>query len=399
MVKVAVIFESSPFDRKGLFNAVHNRIRHLAAEGGCLVHAFCIHSWDTPFTAKVRRTPLLEERVSSCVVDDVTYKMLWYDFSITDHILVEKLHKRPFFFEKFAETVLPELAGYDFISAHSFTGGLLAAKASHKYGIPYCVTWHGSDVHTHPWRNDLILKETARAMEGASCNFFVSDALMETSDRITLKASKKVLYNGVSDDFVKYDSHSRAELRKRYGVADGVKVVAFVGSLAAVKNVRVLQPLFHEIRRCYDGPLEFWVVGDGKLRHVVEPALKSDDSIDVRLWGNVPSVEMPSVMNCVDVMVLPSLNEGLPLVCAEAIRCGANVVGSDVGGIPEVIGKDHVVPLGDGFLESMAGKVVGFLRAASVQSVPEKMDWKAASAIESEAIMSAVSKGRVSESE
>ena len=31
MIRIAVIFESSPFDRKGLFNAVHNRIGHLAA--------------------------------------------------------------------------------------------------------------------------------------------------------------------------------------------------------------------------------------------------------------------------------------------------------------------------------------------------------------------------------
>lgn len=399
MVKVAVIFESSPFDRKGLFNAAHNRIRYLAAEGRCLVHAFCIHSWDTPFTAKVRHSPLVEKRVSSCVVDDVTYDMLWYDFSITDHLLVEKLQRRPFFFEKFEDSVLPELAGYDFISAHSFTGGLVAAKASRKYGIPYHVTWHGSDVHTHPWRNGLILRETAKVMEEATCNFFVSDALMRASDRITVNARKEVLYNGVSEDFVKYDDPVREELRKHYGIADGEKVVAFVGSIVDVKNVVVLQPLFNEIRRRYDGPLVFWVVGDGKMRHVVEPALKSDASIDVRMWGNVPSGEMPSVMNCIDVMVLPSLNEGLPLVCAEAIRCGANVAGSDVGGIPEVIGKDNVVPLGEGFVESMADKVVGLLRAGSVQTVPSKVDWKTAAAVESAAIISAVSSGRSSDSE
>ena len=399
MVKVAVIFESSPFDRKGLFNAVHNRIRHMAADGRCLVHAFCVHSWDTPFTARVRHTPLVAERVGSCVVDEVTYEMLWYDFSITDHVLVEKLHKRPFFFERYADAVLKKLSGYDFISAHSFTGGLLAAKASRKYGIPYHVTWHGSDVHTHPWRNGLILRETVRVMEEASCNFFVSDALMKDSDRITVNARKKVLYNGVSDDFMKYDDPVRADLRKRYGIADGEKVVAFTGSLVAVKNVYVLQPLFHEIRSRYDGPLQFWVVGDGKLRHAVEPALKSDDSIDVRMWGNVPSEEMPSVMNCIDVMVLPSLNEGLPLVCAEAIRCGANVAGSDVGGIPEVIGKDNVVPLGDGFVESLAEMVSGLLRAGKIQVVPSKMDWQTAAALESDAIISVVSGVRSSESE
>lgn len=45
-IRVAVIFESSPFDRKGLFNAVHERIRHLAGTGECEVMVgflvFCV---------------------------------------------------------------------------------------------------------------------------------------------------------------------------------------------------------------------------------------------------------------------------------------------------------------------------------------------------------------------
>ncbi len=76
--------------------------------------------------------------------------------------------------------------------------------------------------------------------------------------------------------------------------------------------------------------------------------------IDVRFWGNVPSEQMPAMMNCIDLLVLPSLNEGLPLVTVEALKCGAAVVGSDAGGIPEVIGHDCTVPLGPSFVENMA---------------------------------------------
>ena len=39
MSKIAVIFESSPFDRKGLFNAVHNRTLNLLSESGFMVDA------------------------------------------------------------------------------------------------------------------------------------------------------------------------------------------------------------------------------------------------------------------------------------------------------------------------------------------------------------------------
>ena len=377
MLKLAVIFESSPFDRKGLFNAVHNRVKHLVETGECKIDVFCIHSRDTALTRHLRHTPKVPF-VDDVTIDGIKYNMLWYDFSITDHILVHKLHRQPFFFRKFVSAHIGLLEGYDRIIAHSFTGGIFAREASARFGIPYFLTWHGSDVHTHPWRNPLILRETRAVMDGAACNFFVSKALRTESDKITVSARKEVLYNGVSDDFVRYSDDRRLALRQQYGLAPGDKVVAFVGSIVAVKNVSLLQPLFHEIRSRYDGPLKFWMVGNGKLRGSVEPAMAADETIDVRFWGNVPAEDMPSVMNCIDVMVLPSLNEGLPLVCAEAIRCGASVVGSDVGGIPEVIGRGYVVPLGDGFVNGMSSKITGILQTASYQTIPESMSWKAA---------------------
>ncbi len=378
MLRIAVIFESSPFDRKGQFNAVHNRIKHLLETGECRIDAFCIHSWDTDFTRKVRKTPYVAERCESVEVEGITYKMLWYDFSIVDDVLVEKLRMEPLFFRRDLKRWMPLFEGYDCLVAHSFTGGLVAREASVLYGIPYYVTWHGSDVHTHPLRNSLKLRETASVMTGAACNFFVSGALMKASEKITGSASvrKEVLYNGVAEGFERFPEHCRAELRRNNGLDDEDKVVAFVGSIVAVKNVSVLQPLFHEIRARYDGPLKFWMVGDGKMSGSVVPAMVADSSIDVSFWGNVPAEHMPSVMNCIDVLVLPSLNEGLPLVCAEALRCGASVVGSDVGGIPEVIGRDFVVPLGEDFVGEFADKVVGCLLSPAGQVVPEELDWK-----------------------
>lgn len=375
MMKLAVIFESSPFDRKGLFNAVHERIRHLAASGQCEIDAYCVHSWDTALTRKVRHTPVAP-RKDEVVMDGITYRMLWYGFSIMDHITVEYLHRRPFLFGRFMERVMPLLKGYDAVLAHSFTGGLFALEASARYGTSYFVTWHGSDVHTHPWKNPLVLEWTRKVMEGASCNFFVSRTLLDFSSRITKDIPKEVLYNGVSEAFLRFPDQDRENLRNKYGLREGTKVVAFVGSLVSVKNPELLQPIFSKVRQDYDGPLVFWVIGDGKIRSKVEPALVSDQSISVRMWGNRPSDEMPFLMNCIDVLVLPSRNEGLPLVCAEAIRCGAVAVGADVGGTAEVAGKANVVPHGEGFVDAMASKVVSALNGGVVQSVPDHLDWK-----------------------
>lgn len=391
MIKVAVIFESSPFDRKGLFNAVHNRIGHLAAAGGCQIDVYCVHSRDNAFTRRIRKTPVTPD-VESVTIDGINYRMLWYRFSILDYCLLEKLHARPWNFARFMKKTVGCLKGYDCISAHSLTGGLFAEMAHRQYGVPYLVTWHGSDVHTHPLRNPVLMEDTARVMQGALCNFFVSNTLKAASDRITVQARKEVLYNGVSEDFRKLPQDEVTAVRSSYGLAQKDKVVAFTGNLSPVKNVLSLPGIFKEISAGYPGSLKFWIVGDGKQRGALEAAVEAA-GLEVRFFGNMPSSDMPAIMNCIDVLVLPSLNEGLPLVCAEALRCGANVVGAEAGGIPEVIGIDNVVPHGDGFEVKMAKRAVEMLSGKVEQAIPDELDWNRTALQEKRILESFLSKG------
>jgi glycosyltransferase involved in cell wall biosynthesis len=279
-------------------------------------------------------------------------------------------------FRRFINTYVGFLEGYDYVIAHSFTGALFAYEARKRYGIPYFANWHGSDVHTHPWRVPVILEDTKKVMEAAECNFFVSRALLQSSDKITREASKEVLYNGVSENFTRFDEQALKQARDRFGLSGKEKVVAFAGNLVPVKNVLVLPEIFKAVSDKFDGPVHFIIAGDGKLRKQLKAGFLSlSPAVDVTFTGNVDAEEMPALMNCVDVLVLPSLNEGLPLVCAEALRCGANVVGSDVGGIAEVIGRENVVPLGDDFVPVMAEKIVAMLNDRPVQSVPEEISW------------------------
>lgn len=386
MYRAAVVFESSPFDRKGMFNAIHERIKHLSDVSGYKIDVFCIHSRDNAFTRRVRHTVQVPD-VECIDVEGIRYDILWYKFSICDHILLNKLHKEPFFFNKFIKNNTDRFKDYDIMIAHSYTGGLLADSVFRKHSVPYCVTWHGSDVHTHPWKNPLVLGHTRNVMEHASFNFYVSEALLRCSQKISGNAISDILYNGISDRFVRYDDSKRQELRRTYGVASDDKVVAFVGNLHTVKNAELLVPIFAQMQSTYEGKLHFWVVGDGKLRKSIEESLASDKSgMKVRMWGNQPAGLMPDLMNCMDLLVLPSKNEGLPLVCLEALKCGAKVVGSNVGGIPEVIGDDNVADPGIDFIERISQKAVSMLASDYTQPVPDKFSWHKAALKEMEAI-------------
>lgn len=158
-----------------------------------------------------------------------------------------------------------------------------------------------------------------------------------------------------------------------YFLIDHQKVVheCFISSFVEISKVLAAQ---------HDGPLKFWIIGDGKLRKSVENDFASGSELPVKFWGNVPAEDMPGIMNCIDVLVLPSLNEGLPLVCAEALSCGANVVGSEVGGIPEIIGKTNTVlhpeAKDDTFVSAVASKVSTLLQTPEPQSLPAYISWK-----------------------
>ena len=391
-----MIFESSPFDRKGRFNSVHNRIGHLKQLTDISIDVYCLHIRDNFITRRFRGTKKVPKH-KSVVIDGIEYRMMWRRFSLSDRFR-KMFGRQPEVLLEYVSDVAGNFGDYDLVLAHSYEGGLLAREVSRRFAVPYMVTWHGSDVHTHPLRDSIRLRLTRQIMEGAEMNFFVSKALMADSDKLTENAPKDVLYNGVSDMFSALEPEQRNAIRRKYSVSDNERVVAYVGNFYPVKNVTVLPELFSRIyegfeshiaeERDDDAPhLKFWLVGDGKLRPDVEHHMKRLSGTEAVFWGNVSSEEMPEMMNCIDLLVIPSCNEGLPLVAMEALKSGAEVIGSHVGGIPEVIGNKFTVPFRinvDGshdysdssYISGMARLAVRQLLHPSGQTLDPVFDWR-----------------------
>lgn len=397
MKRIAVIFEENIFDRKGSFNAKCARVRHLAELTGWQIDVFCIQLFQDAFVSSMlgRRTldipgedvvPEKELRKrDSVTLNGVKLNLVWKNYSIPDHFLFYKLGLRPVCYPRFLRKRVDLLKGYDVVAAHSFVGGFIAREAQRRYGIPFYITWHGSDIHTTPFKHPQIKELTAELIREAKMNCFVSRNLMEISDRIGT-GEKTVLYNGCDGNFVRYPEGRRSELRKANGV-QGKKVVTYAGNMLAVKNVESLPGIFHAVQARLDDRIEFWVVGDGRLRPKVEAELNADSVLSCRFWGNMPPERMPEIFNCTDVLVLPSRNEGLPLVLVEASRCGADIVASRVGGVPEVMDGDFTVALdGKDFAARMAERVVACLEGARQSFDLTRFDWRE-TALEEKAVI------------
>ena len=373
MKKIAIIFDGSLTNRKGLVNAVLYRAKYLKdIADDFQIDVYNFQGAEDFVVRKLRHTKK-QERYTACIVEGLNVKVFWYSSTLLDYVLSVKLKKRPLLSRWAYLSKASLFKDYDLISAHSTNCGLLAYEINKKYGIPYYVTWHGSDVHTSPFHKKYARHDTIAIMENAKYNFFVSKALLETSNKLTVNARKTVLYNGVGPSFVKYKEEKREALRKSFSVK-GKKVVCFAGNIIDVKNPCVLPKVFNKVKRNYDGEIAFWILGDGKLRATIEREF-SDLHVDCVFWGDIAADMMVDYLNCVDVLVLPSKNEGLPLITVEALKCGANVVGSNVGGIAEAIGRDNVFDLDEAFVSNISHRIIEMLVRPICQSLNDRFYW------------------------
>ena len=156
-----------------------------------------------------------------------------------------------------------------------------------------------------------------------------------------------------------------------------------MGDLLGIKNPQLLPLIFKVVKDKYEAPLRFWIIGSGDCEGWLKDKCE-ELQLSVTFWGARQPDDMPKYMNCIDVLVLPSRNEGLPLVTIEAIACGANAVGSDVGGISEAVGKENAFPLGEKFVEHISQRIIEMLSGNVRQPLRDVFDWSVTAKLEEE---------------
>lgn len=369
MKKLCILFEANYNDRKGLVNAVINRAKYLKRIADYDVDVVCLQGFPAGLNAIIRKRR--EHRDDCVVIDGVTIHILWYRRFFLDDVFSHRFHIRPILGGLSLKSFYKRMGNYGFISAHG--ASRLTYQLKIKYGIPYSSTWHGSDIHSQPFQSTYLRRLISTVLKHANMNFFVSKDLQLRAREIVGDVPSQVSYNGVDERFFYYDESVRKRLKMQLGVY-GKKVVAFVGNLVPVKNALKLPGVFTKVVNKYKGPVSFWIIGDGYLRPQLESAFK-EASLDCVFWGNQVVEKMPQFYNCMDVLVLPSVNEGLGMVLVEAIVCGSNAVGSKVGGIPEVIGEDNAFSLDNNFEDNISDRIVFMLTHSVKQKVSPDLNW------------------------
>ena len=377
MKQIAVLFEGDINRRLGVFNAVISRVKHLQQIADYKIDVYMFQVYDGWLMRRLRHSKPVDHRPDEITADGVRVHVTWFRRRWSDAIMHCLFHTPPRAMLRRLHRLGWEMRGHDLVSAHDRIAGHAAVFAGKHLHIPCFITWHGASIYTDPPRDPMIKEQTIKLLHSATCNFFVSQGLLDKAHAdLTDNFPAEVLLNGASAQFKCYKEPLRERLRELYKVNDGKKVVAFVGRFEPVKNVTLLPEIYKEIERKFGQELTFWAIGDG-IQLEETRRLMSQQGVNCWFPGKVPPEEIPDLLNCVDLLVLPSSLEGLPLVVIEALSCGAHVVATNVIGTAEAVGRENAIDLGENFVDRFTDRAVRLLQGGVEQHLPAEVSWTA----------------------
>ncbi|HTU10216.1 MAG TPA: glycosyltransferase [Allosphingosinicella sp.] len=217
---------------------------------------------------------------------------------------------------------------FDVIDAEYFwPDGPAAMRLARTLDVPFSVKARGSDIHVWGMRPG-IGDQIVAAGQAAGGLLAVSGAIRADMAALGMPADRiRVHHTGI--DLAAFRPVDRAAAKAALGVAGPLLVAA--GGLLERKG----QDLAIAALRAIPGATLI-LVGDGPDRVRLEGLAAG---LPVRFLGVRPHGELPGLLGAADVMVLPTVSEGLANVWVEALACGTPVVTTDVGGAREVIDR------------------------------------------------------------
>lgn len=233
----------------------------------------------------------------------------------------------------------------------------ILAKDIASHDVKIITTLHGTDI-TVLGIDHTFKKIIRHGIEKSDAVTAVSEDLVrQTVEMLDVNKEISVIYNFVNEE--EYHKKSIPGFRELYGIGDRDKVLIHISNFRKVKRVQDVIRSFRLVRDEMEAKL--LLVGDGpeysNLKQLTEKLGLKEDVLFLGKHNNISEL-----LSIADLMLLLSEKESFGLVLLEAMTCEVPCVGTEVGGIPEVIEHGetgYIVSLGD--VSAAAGYAIELL--------------------------------------
>jgi glycosyltransferase involved in cell wall biosynthesis len=230
---------------------------------------------------------------------------------------------------------------FDLIHAHFiWSSGYVAAKLKNGYDVPAIVTAHGFDIYNLPFRDDDWKTKVKCVLGGVDYISTVSQKNAGIISDLNVHVPVKVIPNGY--DPTLFRDMDLESCRNKLHLPNDKKILLSIGHLNEVKGYKYLILAMDKLVKEGNDILSI-IVGEGHLKKQLEEQIKRLNlENNVKFVGLKPHDEIPYWINACDIFVLSSLSEGNPTVMFEALGCGKPFIGTNVGGVSEIITDDRL---------------------------------------------------------
>lgn len=248
----------------------------------------------------------------------------------------------------------------------------ILAKDIANHNVKIVTTLHGTDITVLGF-DKSFRRMIAYGIEKSDAVTAVSQNLVEqTKEKLQVDKDIKVIHNFVDEK--EYTRKELPELKSYYNIQDDESVIIHISNFRKVKRVQDVVKTFAKVNAEIKSKLI--LVGDGpELQNIIDTVKKFNIEEKVLFLGKQKNVN--ELLSISDVKLLMSEQESFGLVLLEAMACQVAPVGTNIGGIPEVI-KDgetgYIVPKSD--TDYAAYKIVNLLSKPDLLKKIQKNAYK-----------------------
>lgn len=289
-----LIVNTVPTDRNGITGVIFNYLESIPFDSDDRISFVSINEPDEPFKKRLNRLGIELHIASRSIKNPLRY--------ITN-------------LKKIA-------SGYDIIHVHGNSATMILEMIAAKLAaIPVRIA------HSHNTSCSLrIVDKICRPLFYSLCNARMACG-EEAGKWLFRNRPFLILNNGIDTEKFKYDSKHRCRIREKLNIDDSTVLFGHIGNFVEAKNHAFLIDIFAAIK-CLNPKTKLILLGSGDSMATIKEKVNSlNIANDVIFSGSIDNPQ--EYLSAIDIIIMPSLFEGLPLTLVEEQANGLSCIVSD----------------------------------------------------------------------